>query len=300
MSRFVSGVLRWSNCCAMLLFGGSLLGFYATPSVFAAEAERGASCVDCHEQEVASFNSSFHSKIWQGKNDCQSCHGNTDQHLNDQSKNAIVSFSKDGGRAAEELSAQCLTCHDSSSHLGMWDAGAHSRNDVTCTSCHSIHTSSSTVKQPVVCFECHKTTKVQVRKQSHHPIMEGKVNCSDCHNPHGSLSKGMLKAESVNQLCYQCHADKRGPFISEHPPVEENCAICHTPHGSSHAKLMTEKIPNLCQDCHDWSRHPGTPYDAATGISGRRPSNRFFGRSCLNCHGNIHGSSHFDNLGLTR
>ncbi|MBU0947093.1 MAG: hypothetical protein KJ804_01265 [Proteobacteria bacterium] len=86
-------------------------------------------------------------------------------------------------------------------------------------SCHLLHTPSSTVQQPVVCFECHKATKVAVRKQSHHPIMEGKVNCSDCHNPHGSLSKGMLKTESVNQLCYQCHADKRGPFIFEHPPV---------------------------------------------------------------------------------
>jgi DmsE family decaheme c-type cytochrome len=260
----------------------------------------GEPCKKCHEPIVAGFQTSFHARIWQGANDCQSCHGNTDQHLNKPSKQTIVSFSKDGGRSAEELSKPCLGCHESSSHLNMWDAGAHSRNDVGCISCHDIHAGRSTVNQPDVCFECHKSIKTQVSKQSHHPIMEGKVNCSDCHNPHGSASHAMLKAEGVNQLCYQCHADKRGPFIYEHPPVEENCAICHDPHGSRHAKLMTEKIPNLCQDCHDWSRHPGTPYDAKNGISGTAPSNRFFGRSCLNCHGNIHGSAHFENHGLTR
>ncbi|MBU0947094.1 MAG: cytochrome c3 family protein [Proteobacteria bacterium] len=27
--------------------------------------------------------------------------------------------------------------------------------------------------------------------------------------------------------------------------------MCHAPHGSRHAKLVTEKIPNLCQDCHE-------------------------------------------------
>ena len=107
-------------------------------------------------------------------------------------------------------------------------------------------------------------------------------------------------AENVNQLCFKCHPDKRGPYVYEHPPVAENCATCHTPHGSRHAKLLTEKVPNLCQDCHDWSRHPGTPYDAKTGFTGTSPSNRFFSRSCLNCHGAIHGSTSFENHALTR
>ncbi|MBU0947092.1 MAG: hypothetical protein KJ804_01270 [Proteobacteria bacterium] len=68
---------------------------------------------------MASFTTSYHARIWQEAKGCQSCHGNTDQHLNDKSKESIVSFSQKDGRAAEELSSQCLTCHDSSSHLGM-------------------------------------------------------------------------------------------------------------------------------------------------------------------------------------
>jgi hypothetical protein len=63
---------------------------------------------------------------------------------------------------------------------------------------------------------------------------------------------------------------------------------------------MKEKVPNICQDCHDWSRHPGTPYDAKSGFQSSSPSNRFYARSCLNCHGAIHGSNTFENHRLTR
>ena len=70
----------------------------------------------------------------------------------------------------------------------------------------------------------------------------------------------MVRHETVNQQCYSCHAEKRGPYVFSHPPVDENCLSCHNPHGSSHTFLLNEKVPNLCQDCHDWSRHPGSFY----------------------------------------
>jgi predicted CXXCH cytochrome family protein len=134
-------------------------------------------------------------------------------------------------------------------------------------------------------------------KPSHHPILEGKVKCSDCHNPHGALTHAMLKHETVNQQCYSCHADKRGPFVFSHPPVEENCITCHTPHGSSHEKLLADKAPNLCQDCHVTGRHPttstarGSRGSSPTARRTRRPNTRFIARGCLNCHNQIHGSN---------
>src|SRR5205085_2207284 len=70
----------------------------------------------------------------------------------------------------------------------------------------------------------------------------------------------MLRNPSINEQCTSCHADKRGPYVFEHPPVEENCASCHNPHGSSHSKLLHEHTPNLCQECHEGSRHPRTDY----------------------------------------
>lgn len=107
----------------------------------------------------------------------------------------------------------------------------------------------------------------------------------------------MVKNESVNQLCIDCHGDKRGPFIWEHAPVEENCLSCHNAHGSNHAKLLNEKVPNLCQDCHDWSRHPGTFYGGNAGFAPGTQNTRFLARSCVNCHQAIHGSNAPGNRG---
>jgi DmsE family decaheme c-type cytochrome len=276
----------------------------STPANAAAMNDMGGICADCHDMLAPAFAATYHGRAWTGMSSgsgCQSCHGSTDKHVDDPSKETIVSYSEDGGRTTAELNEQCLNCHVTSARLSFWDTGSHSRNDVACASCHTIHTTRATVEEPAVCFSCHRSQRGQINKRSHHPIQEGKVSCSDCHNPHGTQSPhGMINAENINQLCYQCHADKRGPFVFEHPPVEENCAICHAPHGSRHAKLLVEKAPNLCQDCHSWSRHPGTPYDADTGFIGDGPSNRFFGRSCVNCHGAIHGSTNFEQHGLTR
>lgn len=302
MYKFAPKLLLRSTC-ALVLISGGMLGLLS-PTV-AVAAEKGASCVSCHEKQVKSFNSSFHAKIWQSANDCQTCHGNTDKHQQDpSSKTSIISFNKGGGRSAEELSQQCLNCHQKSAHLALWDMGAHKKNDVSCIACHDIHAPRSTVKQPEVCFTCHREVRSDANKISHHPIIEGKVKCSDCHNTHGTQTKHMIRAENTNQLCYKCHADKRGPFVWEHPPVEEDCMICHTSHGSRHETLLVERVQNLCQDCHDASGHPGYPNDATFGFggtpAGKSPTAasagyqaRVVGRSCLSCHHSIHGSASF-------
>lgn len=253
-------------------------------------------CAECHDEVAATFAGSLHAKAWSadarfGASGCESCHGAGGEHQKDPDRGNIVSFTKGTKRDAEKLSGQCLMCHAANTAVAFWDSGQHRRNGVDCSKCHAIHGAPSPLaRQPDVCFGCHRNVKSQVSKLSHHPILEGKVSCSNCHNAHGTLTPHLVAAETVNELCYSCHAEKRGPFIWEHSPVEENCAICHTPHGSRQSKLLVQKIPNLCQECHDWSRHPGTAYDAKTAFAGRAPSNRFFARSCMNCHGQIHGS----------
>ena len=99
---------------------------------------------------------------------------------------------------------------------------------------------------------------------SHHPIMEGKMVCSDCHDPHGQLEKN-LKAETINLLCYKCHAEKQGPFAYPHPPVNENCCICHEPHGTVANNLLRQPPTFLCLRCHTGHRdldHGGHPHYA--------------------------------------
>jgi len=118
------------------------------------------------------------------------------------------------------------------------------------------------------------------------------MKCTQCHDQHGGFGPKMVKADSFNELCYNCHADKRGPFMWEHPPVEENCLTCHTPHGSNHSKLLNSKPPLLCESCHDSTGHQGTIFTQFETFRGTAASgkNRLFARACLNCHSNIHGS----------
>jgi len=133
--------------------------------------------------------------------------------------------------------------------------------------------------EPYICFSCHKPQEVQSKMPSHHPIAEGKVKCSDCHNPHGGPN-GMLNQETVIETCRKCHAEKTGPFVFEHPAVTEDCLNCHNPHGSVQNKLLVQNEPFLCMKCH-------TGTHAARG-----DVSRFAQRytTCTNCHTLIHGS----------
>ena len=285
--------------------------FFAAPA-WAQRPEATPVCATCHEQSHASIALTHHG----AKNDasgsmCQACHGDASEHLKDPAKKPANVVAK--GTAAEKDSV-CMTCHSGSRHLAFWESGKHARNEVSCTNCHNIHgkdkklqprpfTTSERPLEADTCGNCHKQVRNALLKPSHHPILEGKVKCSDCHNPHGALTHAMIKQETVNQQCFSCHADKRGPYVFGHPPVEENCLSCHTPHGSSHGKLLNEKLPNLCQDCHTQGRHPTSYYGQnqafllPDGSPNSSPSTRFVARSCTNCHNAIHGSNAPSNRG---
>jgi DmsE family decaheme c-type cytochrome len=252
-----------------------------TLHLFANSALANEKCVTCHNDVTAAHKTSMHGK---SGTDCSGCHGNVDAHLESPSKSNILSFGKNG---SEIQNSQCLQCHGKNQKLMFWDNSKHKQEDVPCVSCHKVHKNTKPyAKQPENCFQCHRSVRADANKISHHPIIEEKIKCSDCHNPHGTLAHAMIKAETVNQLCYKCHSEKRGPFIAPHAPVDENCLNCHAPHGTKAYKLTKEKVPNLCQNCHgDGSHHVSiymntTPKSAALGS-----------RGCLNCHGSIHGTN---------
>jgi DmsE family decaheme c-type cytochrome len=161
-----------------------------------------------------------------------------------------------------------------------------------------VHTAHDKVRdkltQPQVCFTCHKEQRVQINKPYRHPILEGKVSCADCHNVHGNNPKQMVRG-SVVETCYQCHMEKRGPFLHNHQPVTEDCTICHQPHGTTIASLLKSRPPFLCQDCHASSGHPVQTAGLPTGRTTSTSQLGTVGRGCLNCHTNIHGSNSTQN-----
>jgi DmsE family decaheme c-type cytochrome len=227
---------------------------------------------------------------------CTTCH---DPHGN------VLDYSR------QEL---CMQCHQAGSPTMAWHSSTHAIMGVACTDCHNPHpragvqrfiTTSGvdlthehlsrnkhramSVQEPEVCYKCHPKIFALTHLPSHHPIREGKMVCSDCHDAHGQR-EGNLKAESKNLLCWKCHADKQGPFAYEHPPVTEDCGICHEPHGTVTNNLLKQPPTFLCLRCHVGHRdgnHGGGARVNIDTIPEIRPG---FYTDCTVCHSQIHGS----------
>jgi len=282
-----------------------------------------AVCTKCHDEDQA-YPVLRIGKTRHGVNadartpTCTSCHGESEEHArtgdDDHPQPPDITYSVMNSAVpgaervqndisfapspASERSAACLGCHEGSSRM-FWASSAHSNRDVACNNCHQIHTGDDRVRdvqqQTELCFGCHKEQRAQMHRPSHHPVPEGLMGCSDCHNPHGSAGTKQLAKDSVNETCFQCHVEKRGPFVHNHQPVTEDCAICHNPHGTTIAKMLKARPPFLCQECHSHSSHPS---QAAALPDVRASSSRQLGsvgRGCLNCHTNIHGGNSTEN-----
>ena len=270
----------------------------AAATVEAATYVGNEACVTCHEEQANHLANTQHGKdafARLSNHGCETCHGPGSKHAEDPDNKAYQP--KVDGLSKAAQSAVCQNCHSGGKQF-FWAGSRHETRGLSCLDCHSVHSfksekaqlkSASAMEQ---CFDCHKNTRAETWKTSHHPIREGKISCADCHNPHGTETPKMIMAASVNEQCYSCHAEKRGPFLWEHAPVRESCLNCHTPHGSNHLKLQKTSVPYLCQQCHSNTRHPGTLYDATTLGDAARASNRIFNRACLDCHAAIHGSNH--------
>jgi DmsE family decaheme c-type cytochrome len=258
-------------------------------------------CKACHRDRYDSYLKSVHArKAIPGspanRYACESCHGPGAAHVQQGGGRGKAIFAFVRKITSEDRSARCLACHQDSRAVPFWDLSRHKTEGVSCDNCHTTHSGTRKnlkAEQPALCMTCHLYIRAQANKQSHHPLKVGLMKCTQCHDQHGAFGPKMVKADSVNELCYRCHAEKRGPFMWEHPPVEENCLTCHTPHGSNHGKLLNTKPPLLCESCHDAAGHSGTIYTSFETFRGTASSgkNRMFARSCLNCHSNIHGSN---------
>ncbi len=173
--------------------------------------------------------------------------------------------------------------------------------NVGCEACHgpgSVHSDAgggrgnivNPRKSPEICFQCHMDKRGQFQNMPyHHQVLEGRMSCSDCHNPHkGSLlgHRG-TSTDSIDALCFDCHIEQRGPFVFQHEAMREGCTTCHDPHGSVNAKLLRQRNANLCLKCHFQQR-------TSSGILiGDIPHQDFLARGTCwtaGCHEAVHGS----------
>ncbi len=214
------------------------------------------------------------------------------------------------GKVLESSRQQlCLNCHQPGTPTMAWHSSTHAVMGVACTDCHSPHASANvpqvvgishfdvarpkrmpmSVNDPVVCYRCHSDVYSQFSLTSHHPVPEGKMFCGDCHDAHGQM-EGNLRAETLNLLCWKCHAEKQGPFAYEHPPVTENCAYCHKPHGTVQNNLLPQPTTFLCLRCHVGHRDGDHGGGARLNIDTTPQLRAGLYTDCTTCHSQVHGS----------
>ncbi|MEP7282008.1 MAG: DmsE family decaheme c-type cytochrome [Rubrivivax sp.] len=299
----------------LAIFGLCLWGPLAHAAVDRADDGSGV-CLECHDDLPDMSLSAHASKTDLRTPSCVSCHGPSQAHAHKekgkkQGRPDRV-FAGDEAMPPQQRNEVCLGCHNSGATLALWAGSQHPSNDLACNSCHKVHTNHDKVlskaTQTEVCFACHQEQRVQTNRPSRHPIQEAKMSCSSCHNVHGSAGAHLVVRDSTNDTCYTCHAEKRGPFVHQHQPVVENCANCHNPHGSTVPAMLVARPPILCQGCH-------TPHGPTVGALGGQPGvlapavppqlqpavtanssgknviNLWQGRSCTNCHTQVHGSN---------
>jgi DmsE family decaheme c-type cytochrome len=326
-------------CTMLVAMGGGLTSARAadTPNAEVKDVPRDlvlkgdARCTQCHDEsradgKVLTIGKTKHGTLADKRTPtCTSCHGDSNAHVDykgggNHPKPDVV-FSKKSHNDAAVRNAACLSCHQKDAARMHWAGSTHQMADVTCASCHQIHSAVDPVRekrgQSEVCFTCHKEQRALTEKPSHHPVPEGKMGCSSCHSVHGTMGKKLLQKDTVNETCFMCHAEKRGPYLWSHQPVTEDCDLCHNPHGTTADTMLKVRAPFLCLECHDPSSHLGnvpgvigngvnTRVNAAGKLIGNSqtssstPTNNWNtntavgktqGMSCMNCHTDIHGSN---------
>jgi DmsE family decaheme c-type cytochrome len=272
-------------------------------------------CLGCHDDEktTAIFHGPHgvptnpHAPFGHDQLQCEACHGPGGLHARrppkGQERPSVVRFGADSKAPVSVQNAMCTTCHQTDLGTG-WHASAHAINEVACSSCHASHVAKDpvlkTATQPDVCGTCHQIARMDEHRPYAHPIDQGKMSCTGCHSVHGSANETLLKARTTNDTCYECHADKRGPFLWEHAPVAEDCTSCHAPHGSIHSGMLTMQGPMLCKSCHSEASHPSLAPTPSTSLRGAPRAQYALGMNCLNCHSQVHGSNHPSGSALMR
>ena len=296
---------RW---LAGLLVCLSLLPIGASTQEDAEYSRRGAdTCLSCHEgPSVLEVFRTPHgiptdprSPFGHGQLQCEACHGPGDAHSGrvrrGQERPPIVSFGDRYPMTVEVENGLCLDCHEGGSTTVHWQGDVHAANDVGCSDCHSVHKAADpvlqTATQPGACADCHRQQHNETLKAFAHPLFEGQMDCTGCHAVHADVVATTLARETVNDTCFGCHAEVRGPYLWEHAPVSEDCGLCHAPHGSNQPGMLTRRGPLLCQSCHSQQGHPSIPQEPG-GLAREMPSQYLLGQNCMNCHSQVHGSNH--------
>lgn len=250
-------------------------------------------CLDCHEDAPRALMGTPHDPFVVEGIACANCHAGpaTAMHVDDpDAYKPIVP----ADLPADSMNAVCTACHADPHALNLYERDPHGEAHLSCSACHQIHNNNeqlTLLKGPenTVCLDCHASVRSSFALPTHHPVMDGRVACRDCHIEIAQSPK-QWAAGGPGETCVKCHGRMQGPFPYEHEPAvnyavtDGGCMNCHNPHGSAFPMLLRQSYESphfsLCSQCHSVPKH----------LNNMQHGTQWAGVPCNDCHVDIHGS----------
>jgi predicted CXXCH cytochrome family protein len=172
---------------------------------------------------------------------CESCHGDSLQHLRSGGKAGIVNPAK---LDADERDSVCISCHlegdVSVEHAGRSALSYRPGESISTFLAYYVRGGANLTKRGV--------SEVEQLSQSGCKRASGdKMSCTSCHDPHFAPGPGQ-RAAFYRGKCLACHA--RPEFAATHHPEDPDCTSCHM------RRTGAENIPHVAWTDHRILRLP--------------------------------------------
>jgi predicted CXXCH cytochrome family protein len=228
-------------------------------------------CAGCH-----STGSDHYAGTWVELNiACESCHGPGKAHADRPRVENIVNPAR---LSTERSMDVCLSCHQAGKPPGdeyAWPVGYQPGMDLS-KYWHGFKPEGKETAELWPNGTAHKN-RVQGNTFPQSVMAHSGLQCSNCHESHGSLHRSMtVKAADSNALCLSCHGPGKqvGPDYktldehTHHAPLStgSECIECHMPKTGSNAvkaearnhtfdfispgETLKSGSPNSCNTCH--------------------------------------------------
>jgi hypothetical protein len=205
-----------------------------------------ATCLRCHMSGVqhsdpGSLNHYTEEPFHSGGITCESCHGDTKEHVLTGGKAAVINPAK---LDPERRDSICMSCHlegdVSVEKDGRSPVDFKPGEPISRYLSYFVYASADATARGVSEVEQFNTSMCKRASGS-------KMSCTNCHDPHYT-PPASERVAFYRGKCLSCH--NQAAFVIEHHPENPDCTSCHMP------RSKAENIPHVAWTDHRILRRP--------------------------------------------
>ena len=203
-------------------------------------------CMRCHmssvQREDPGTNNHYQGlPFLHGGITCESCHGDTREHVRTAGRAAVINPVK---LEAERRDSICISCHlegdTSVAHRGRSIADYRPGERIEDYLSYFVYAGANATNRGV--SEIEQLSLSQCKRSS-----GDRMSCMSCHDPHYSPA-AEERATFYRDKCLACHT--QAGFVTTHYPGNQDCTSCHMPTSKA------QNIPHVAWTDHRIRQHP--------------------------------------------